>query len=189
MQKLNYFLLGVFITSIFSLLFENLFFIILAIALFSYFIVVISLHFKSRSKKPTIKVKKSKDQISMDKLKKARQKEDDKKHTFINNQVAYISTIWELSQNQEKIFYTFIEKRAYSELYSKMTASLLPQLTKMIEECLKRDKKGCKREVNARINELVLVMKEEIKRKKVEKKENFETMRDVYDHLLLEVKS
>ena len=186
MQKLNYFLLGVFVASLFALLFENLFFIILAIILFAYFIVVLSLHFR---KEPKLKTKKTKEQISLDKLKKARQKEDEKKHDIINNQVAYISQIWDLSQKQEKVFYTFIQKRAYSTLYSKMTASLLPQLTKMIEECLERDKKGCKREVSSRINELVLVMKEEISRKKVQKKENFETMRDVYDHLLLEVKS
>lgn len=186
MLNLQFFLLGVFVTSLFSLLFENLFFMGLSIALFIYFVVIVSLHFRKK-KKPTIKVKRTKEYKAIEKLKASRAKEAMQKHDFITNQVAYIQEIWTLSQVQEKTFSTFIEKKAYSELYTKMTASLLPQLTKMIEECIKRDMIGCKRDVSMRINELVYVMKAEIKRKKSKKKENFETMRNVYDHLLSEV--
>ncbi len=187
--RLHHFLFGVFVTSILSFFFEGVFFSVLAVLLFIYFIVVVSLHFrKKKQMKKKLKVKNTKEHKAITKVKNARAKEAEKKHDFITNQVAYIASIWELSQMQEKTFSTFIEKKAYSELYTKMTASLLPQLTRMIEECIERDMVGCKRDVSSRLNELVFVMKEEIKRKKKIKKENFETMRDVYDHLLHEVK-
>jgi len=187
--KLHHFLLGVFVASIFSFFFSSIFFAILSVFLFIYFIVVVSLHFRQKKlKKKTLKVKMTKEQKDLEKLKNSRIKEAQNKHDFITNQVAYIASIWELSKIQEKTFSTFIEKKAYSELYTKMTASLLPQLTKMIEECIERDMVGCKRDVSSRLNELVSVMKEEIKRKRKSKKENFETMRDVYDHLISEVK-
>lgn len=187
--RLHHFLFGIFVASLLSFFFENVFFAILSVLLFIYFIVVVSVHFrKKKLEKKTLKVKMTKEQKAIAKLKHARSKEAEKKHDFITNQVAYIASIWELSQMQEKTFASFIEKKAYSDLYTKMTASLLPQLTRMIEECLERDMVGCKRDVSSRLNELVFVMKEEIKRKKKMKKENFETMRDVYDHLLSEVK-
>ncbi len=186
--KLHHFLFGVFVTSLLTFFFDGLFFALLSVGLFIYFIVVVSLHFRQKKRKKPLAIKKTKEHKAIEKLKNARQKEAAKKHDFITNQVAYIASIWELSKMQEKTFASFIEKRAYSELYTKMTASLLPQLTKMIEECIERDMLGCKREVSSRLNELVFVMKEEIKRKKKRKKENFETMRDVYDHLLQEVK-
>jgi len=187
--NLHYFLLGIFVASLLSFFFEDVFFAILSVLLFIYFIVVVSLHFRKRKVvKKTLKMKKTKEHKVITKLKNSRLKEAENKHDFITNQVAYIASIWELSQMQEKTFNTFIEKKAYSELYTKMTASLLPQLTKMIEECIERDMVGCKRDVSSRLNELVFVMKEEIKRKRKAKKENFETMRDVYDHLLSEVK-
>ena len=69
-----------------------------------------------------------------------------------------------------------------------MTASLLPQLIKMIDVCLEQNKVGCKRDVSRRINELVAIMKDEIKRKKSQKVEDFETMSQVYDHLIDELK-
>lgn len=121
-------------------------------------------------------------------MKKKKLIEAEKKHEIINNQFAYIQEAWKLSTSQSKIFIDFIQKRAYSELYSKMTASLLPQLIKMIDKCLEQEKVGCKREISRRINELVTVMKEEIKRKKSEKVEDFETTKDVYDHLIAELK-
>ncbi len=186
--KLHHFLFGVFVTSLLSFFFDGLFFALLSVGLFIYFIVVVSLHFRQKKRKKPLAIKKTKEHKAIEKLKNARQKEAAKKHDFITNQVAYIASIWELSKMQEKTFASFIEKRAYSELYTKMTASLLPQLTKMIEECIERDMLGCQREVSSRLNELVSVMKEEIKRKKKRKKEDFETMRDVYDHLLHEVK-
>lgn len=179
---------GVFVASILSFFFEGLFFSVLMVGLFIYFIIVVSLHFRKMKGGKKLKVKMTKEQKGLEKLKDARLKEAQNKHDFITNQIAYIASIWELSQMQEKTFSTFVEKKAYSELYTKMTASLLPQLTRMIEECLERDMLGCKRDVSSRLNELVFVMKAEIKRKKKRKKENFETMRDVYDHLLSEVK-
>ncbi len=188
MLKLHYFLLGVFVTSLLSLLFENLLFMSLSIGLFIYFVVMITLFAKRQKAKPSRKMKKTKEYKAIEKLKASRAKEAAKKHDFIESQVAYIASIWQLSHMQEKTFATFIEKRAYSELYTKMTASLLPQLTRMIEECIERDMVGCKRDVSSRLNELVYVMKEEIKRNKKRKKEDFETMREVYDHLLSEVK-
>ena len=187
--RLHHFLFGVFVTSLLSFFFGGLFFSVLAVLLFIYFIIVVSLYFrKKKAEKKMLKVKRTKEQKGIEKLKNSRLKEAEKKHDFITNQVAYIASIWELSQMQEKTFSSFIEKKAYSELYTKMTASLLPQLTRMIEECIERDMVGCKRDVSSRLNELVFVMKAEIKRKKKSKKENFETMRDVYDHLLSEVK-
>jgi ABC-type multidrug transport system fused ATPase/permease subunit len=187
--RINYFLFGIFVMSLVALFASNLFLSVVVVLLFIYFVVVVSLYFRARKKKKLVRKKpKSKEAKAIEKLRISRAKEAAKKHDFITNQVAYIAEIWQLSQTQEKTFATFIEKKAYSELYTKMTASLLPQLTRMIEECLERDMVGCKRDVSSRLNELVFVMKEEIKRKKRRKKENFETMRDVYDHLIEEVK-
>ena len=188
MQRIHYFLLGVFVTSLLALWFDTLLFMALSIGLFVYFIIMISLYYKKKKEKPWVKKAQTKEQKAVQKLNLSRAKEAAKKHDFIHDQVAYIASIWQLSQMQEKTFATFIEKKAYSELYTKMTASLLPQLTRMIEECLERDMVGCKRDVSSRLNELVAVMKAEIRRKKSRKKENFETMRDVYDHLIEEVK-
>jgi Ca2+/Na+ antiporter len=187
--RINYFLLGIFTMSLVALFASTLFLSIVALLLFIYFVVVVSLHFRARKKrKVLLKKPKSKELKAIEKLRVSRAKEAAKKHELITNQVAYIAEIWQLSQIQEKTFATFIEKKAYSELYTKMTASLLPQLTRMIEECLERDMVGCKRDVSSRLNELVHVMKEEIKRKKRRKKEDFETMRDVYDHLIEEIR-
>ncbi len=187
--RIHHFFFGVFVTSLLSFFFDDVVFAVLSVTLFIYFIIVVSLHFRVKKKKKTVlKSTQNKEHKAIKKLKTARAKEAEKKHAIITNQVAYIAEIWELSQQQEKTFLAFIEKRAYSDLYTKMTAALLPQLTKMIEECIERDKVGCKREVSARLNELVLVMKAEIKRNQKAKKENFDTLRDVYDHLLSEVK-
>ena len=186
--KVHFFLLGVFVAGIASYFASGLFFAILSVLLFIYFIVVVSLHFRAKKQRKTLhKSPQSKTHKSLVKLKEKRAKEEEKQHEFITDQVAYIAGIWELSKTQERTFETFIQKRAYSELYRKMTVSLLPQLTKMIEECVARDMVGCKRDISSRLNELVFVMREEIKRKKKAKKENFETMRTVFDQLISEV--
>ena len=187
-MKLNYVLLGVFITSLSTVFLNSSTFLILSLLLFIYFIVIVSLHFKNKKETKKLKVKNTKEHKELTKIKKKRLIESEKKHEIINNQVAYIAEVWELSQLQEKSFVTFIEKRAYSDLYSKMTASLLPQLIKMIDACLEQNKVGCKRDVSRRINELVAIMKDEIKRKKSQKVEDFETMSQVYDHLIDELK-
>ncbi len=188
MKHITIFLLGVFIASIVAIFANRIFFVVLSILLFIYFIIIVSLYYKQKRAKPELKIKKTKDQISLQKLKNARKKEEQKRHDFIHNQIAYIGEIWDLTKTQKRIFYKFIEKRAYSDLYSKMTAALLPQLTKMIEECIQRDKRGCKREINSRINALVAIMKNEIEQKIKRKDSDFETLKDVYDQLLAENK-
>ena len=182
MYKLNYFLFGIFVAFLLSMVFDKGVLILFLIFLFIYFIVVVSLYYKKRGKKSL-----SKDEARVEKIKLSAKKEEEKKHEFIESQVSYIAKVWDLSDSQKRVFENFIQKRAYSDLYSKMTSSLLPQLTKMINICIEQEKKGCKREIQSRINRLVKVMKDEISKKRVKKKENFETLKDVYDHLLKEV--
>lgn len=185
-SKPNFFLLGIFAASLAFVMLSQTTLFVVALLLFIYFIVILSLHFKNKkmNKIPRLQIRKTKAQKALAKIKKKRLQEAEKKHEIINNQVAYIQAAWKLSIDQQKSFVTFIEKRAYSDLYTKMTASLLPQLIKMIDACLAQHKTGCKRDVTRRINELVVIMKEEIKRKKSKKVEDFETMTQVYDHLI-----
>ncbi len=189
-SNINFFLAGVFVASLGAFVLNDIIFFLICFLLFAYFLVVLALHFKKRktSNLPKLKIKKTKEHKELIKIKKKKLIEAEKKHEIINNQFAYIAEAWKLSIPQEKTFITFIKTRAYSELYIKMTASLLPQLIKMIDKCLETKKIGCKREISRRINELVEIMKEEIKRKKSEKVEDFETSRDVYDHLIAELK-
>ncbi len=188
--KLNYFLLGIFITTLSMLIVNNFTFFILSIALFIYFILMLSMYFKKKkdNKIPRLQFRKTKEQKQLAKIKKRKLIQAEKKHEMINNQFTYIQNIWNLSHQQQKTFVTFIEKRAYSDLYTKMTASLLPQLIKMIDLCIQKHKKGCKRDVSKRINDLVTIMKNEIKRKKSKKSEDFETLSQVYDYLINELK-
>lgn len=188
--KLNYFLLGIFITTLSTILVNSSTFLIISLALFIYFIIMLSLYFKKKkdAKIPRLQFRKTREQKQLAKIKKKRLIQAEKKHEMINNQFTYIQNIWNLSREQQKTFVLFIEKRAYSDLYTKMTASLLPQIIKMIDLCIEQNKKGCKRNVSKRINELVTIMKEEIKRKKSKKIEDFETMSQVYDHLIDELK-
>jgi len=188
--NLNYFLLGVFITMLSSMIVNTSTLLMLSLGLFIYFIIMLSLYFKKKkdAKIPRLRFRRTKEQKQLAKIKKKRLIQAEKKHEMINNQFTYIQNVWNLSREQQKSFVTFIEKRAYSDLYTKMTASLLPQLIKMIDLCIEQNKKGCKRNVGRRINELVTIMKEEIKRKKSQKVEDFETMSQVYDHLIDELK-
>jgi hypothetical protein len=73
-------------------------------------------------------------------------------------------------------------------MYNKLTASLFPQMITLIDNCNAREQKGCKREVSRRLRELTMLMKDEMKKKKSEPTESFETTLEVYDHLLAEVK-
>ncbi len=161
----------------------------LALLLFIYLTIVVSLYFRrKRNRKTTrLQVKKTKEYKIFEKITKKRDLEKAQKHDNINNQIAHIQDLWDLSQDQEKTFARFIEKRAYTDLYSKMTASLLPQLIKMIEICLEQHKSGCKREVQRRLNELTKLMKTEINRVRAKKKDDFETTSEVYDKLLHEI--
>jgi len=124
----------------------------------------------------------------IEKLKRKRQKKLEQKHRFINDQIAYIDEIWGYNKSQKDTIEKFLEQRAYGKIYNKLTASLLPQLILLIEECNNKNQKGCKQEVNRRIRELTEFIKIELKKTKNEKYENFETSLEVYDYLIKEVK-
>ncbi len=188
--RANYFLAGVFAASVILPFLDSILTFSLIIALFIYLTVVVSLHYKKKREqnKNILKIKKTKEHKALEKINKKREIIKHQKHDNINNQVAYISQMWELSRDQQKTFKNFIEKRAYSDLYTKMTASLLPQLIKMIEICLEQNKTGCKREVQRRLNDLTRIMKAEISKTKAKKRDDFETMSEVYDKLLTELK-
>jgi len=120
----------------------------------------------------------------LEKIKKKRHKIDNNKHKHINDQIAYIDEVWGYTQEQEKTISKFIEERAYSQMYNKLTASLLPQIITLIDNCNARSQKGCKREVSRRLRELTLLMKKELQKKKSQSLESFETTLEVYDQLL-----
>lgn len=120
----------------------------------------------------------------LEKIKKKRVKVADSKHKQINDQVAYIDEVWGYTKEQEKIIEKFIEGRAYSEMYNKLTASLFPQMITLIDYCNERERKGCKREVAKRLRELTSLMKEELKKKKTLKSESYETTLEVYDQII-----
>jgi Ca2+/Na+ antiporter len=188
--RLNFFLLGVIVALTISMFLDGMWLFFICVFIFIYFIVALSMHYKKskKNKTPLLRFRKTKEHRRLMKLKKKRVIEARKKHEIINNQVAYIQEAWQLSKTQHKSFVTFIEKKAYSDLYTKMTASLLPQLIKMIDKCIEQNQKGCKRDVTKRINELVSIMKNEIKKRKEKKIEDFEIMSQVYDHLINELK-
>jgi ABC-type transport system involved in cytochrome bd biosynthesis fused ATPase/permease subunit len=187
--RLNYFLAGIFTAALFLPFMDGVVALSIALLLFIYLTVVVSLHFrkKKNEKRNRLTLKKNKEHKVFEKITKKRAVEKERKHETINNQVARIQELWDLSQDQQKTFVRFIEKRAYTDLYTKMTASLLPQLIKMIEICLEQNKTGCKREVQRRINELTKIMKTEINRVSAKKKDDFETTSEVYDKLLQEI--
>ncbi len=190
-ERFNFLLLGIFITSIIALFSNRRLFALLSVGLLIYFIVIVSLHYRQKrqaKRKPQSSPRKSKTENALSKLKAKRAKEQQKRHDFIHSQIDYIADIWDLTKQQERTFYRFIDKRAYTQLYSRLTAALLPQLIKMIEECLEREKRGCQKEINRRINELVAIMKQEISNKQKRSKENFETLTSVYDHLIQQTK-
>jgi len=120
----------------------------------------------------------------LEKMKKKRAKKAKNQHKHINDQIAYIDEVWGYTKEQEKTIKKFIESRAYSEIYNKLTASLLPQIITLIDNCNTRVQKGCKREVSRRLRELTALMKVELKKKKTQSLESFETSLEVYDQLL-----
>lgn len=127
---------------------------------------------------------KSKEFKEIEKLKNKTAKKELAKHRFIEDQIVYIEKIWGYNKIQKSITTKFIEQRAYGKIYTKLTASLLPQLILLIEECNTQNQKGCKSEVNARLRELIAIMKEELKSSKQQKKESFETTLEVFDYLV-----
>ena len=127
---------------------------------------------------------KSKEFKELEKLRNKVAKKELARHSFLEDQIAYIGSIWGYNKSQESITTKFIEQRAYGKIYNKLTASLLPQLILLIEACNSQSRKGCKAEVNARLRELVSIMKEELKNSKSQKKESFETTLEVFDYLV-----
>jgi len=165
--------------------------IIVVIAMFYHIVLVglsiilpvVLLYMIWRSKQNIFKPK-STTYREIEKLKRKRLKINNNKHQHINDQISYISTKWGYTKEQEKIIEKFIESRAYSEMYNKLTASLFPQMIALIEYCNEREKKGCKREVSKRLRELTTLMKEELKKKKILKSESYETTLEVYDQII-----
>lgn len=124
----------------------------------------------------------------IEKIKKKHAKKADKQHLHIHDQIAYIAQAWGYTKEQEKITQKFIDERAYTEIYNKLTASLLPQVIRLIDHCNDREQKGCKREVSRRIRALTDLMKQAFKKQKSQKLETYETTLEVYDQLLKELK-
>ena len=131
---------------------------------------------------------KSKTYKALEKLKQKREKSEQTKHIHINDQIAYIEEYWGYTKEQKKVIEKFVEKRAYSESYNKLSASLIPQIIGLVDNCNARGQKGCKREVSRRIRDLIEIMKSELKKKKSKSTESFETTLEVYDHLVKEIK-
>jgi hypothetical protein len=120
------------------------------------------------------------------KLRKKRLKTENKKHRHIHDQISHIAAEWGYTKEQAKIIDRFIETRAYGEIYNHLTASLLPQIILLIDNCNARDRKGCKRDVSRRLRALTDLMQEQTRRQRSQKHENFATALEVYDQLLSE---
>lgn len=153
--------------------------------IFTAIISIVALGWQFLNSKKSSFAPKSSEFKELKKLKRKVIKKEDKKHRFINDQIEYIRDIWGFTKTQNNTIDKFLKERAYGKIYSKLTASLLPQMILLIESCIQKEKKGCKREVNRRLNELVGIMKEELKNRKRETQESFETMAEVYDYLTL----
>ena len=176
MQKLIP-LFSILITAVLGMLYPAILLLLMILSLLS--IVYILWQQKQKGFKP-----KSETYKELEKIKKKRVKVEDTKHKHINDQVAYIAEVWGYTKEQEKIIEKFIEGRAYSEMYNKLTASLFPQMITLIDYCNERGQKGCKREVAKRLRELTTLMKEELKKKKTLKSESYETTLEVYDQII-----
>ncbi len=174
-------LISIIITSIIGILYPSALTGIMILSLLG--LSYLAWQYKTKGFKPQSKTYKA-----LEKIKKKREKTNHTKHIHINDQIAYIEEYWGYTKEQENIIEKFIEKRAYSEIYNKLTASLFPQVITLIDNCNAREQKGCKREVSKRIRELTLIMKEELKKKKSQNSESFETTLEVYDHLIKELK-
>jgi len=131
---------------------------------------------------------KSKRFKALKKMQEKHEKRAQVKHHHINDQIRYIESEWGYTKEQKRIMDRFLEQRAYTAMYNRLSASLLPQLITLIDQCNVRGQKGCKREVSRRIREMTLLMKNELKRQKFQSTESFETTLEVYDRLLRESK-
>jgi hypothetical protein len=122
----------------------------------------------------------------LQKMRKKQERAASDKHAHINDQIDYIDIHWGYTQQQRRTIERFLEARAYTEMYNRLSASLLPQLIALVDQCNRQSRKGCKREVSRRIRELTLLMKEELERNRSRSREGFEVTLEVYDHLLRE---
>jgi len=124
----------------------------------------------------------------LEKIKKKRKRADNKKHKIISDQLNYIKKHWGYTQTQIKVIENLLETRAYTNIYRKLTHSILPQLIELIDNCNQKNQVGCKREVNRRINELTTILKVAIKEHKTKHQETYEISLEVVDRLLRELK-
>ncbi len=122
----------------------------------------------------------------LQKIKKKRKKIERDKHKHISDQINYIEKVWGYTKEQENIIKKFVETKSYLELYNKLTASILPQITTLIDNCNEREQKGCKRDVSQRLKALTVLMKQEMQKSSHEKKEHFDISLEVCDQLLSE---
>ena len=179
MQAFSIFL-SIIITSLLGIYYPSLLVWLIAFSIIA--LIYLLIQYNTDGYKP-----KSKTYKALEKIKKRREKTNQSKHIHINDQIDYIEEYWGYTKEQKKIIENFIEKRAYSEIYNKLTASLIPQVITLIDNCNAREQKGCKREVSRRIRELTSIMKEELKKKKSKSNESFETTLEVYDQLVKEI--
>lgn len=185
LEKLFWFIIGLFIASILSILYREL--IVWSILLSAIILFVITFRLIQRRKFTTQTfIPRSKHFKEMQKIQKKRQKSNQDKHNIISDQINYIEVHWGCTKSQKKVIESFLDQRAYINTYNKLNGSLLPQLNTMIDQCLKQEQKGCKRAVTKRIREMVELMREELKKHKIEEKDRLETTMKVYDHLLKE---
>ena len=177
-----YLLLAFILTSLVGLLSSSLLWFILILSS-STLIYSLWRERKSQTFKP-----KSQDFKALEKIKQKRLKTETLKHKYIVDQITYIENMWGYNKEQEKVVSHFLEQKAYKERYNKFSASLLPQIILLIDNCNKQEQKGCKREVSSRLRDLSFLMKNELKKKKLNNKDEFEITLEVYDSLLKEIR-
>lgn len=179
-EKVFWFFLGFFLAAIAGVFYPSR---MAGVALISFVAAAILWWKKIRTNRFTPKSKPFKE---MQKIEKKREKIAADKHHHINDQIDYIEMRWGYTQEQKRIMERFLQQRAYTQMYNRLSASLLPQLITLVDHCNEREQKGCRKEVSKRIRELTMIMKDELLRKKSQSQESFETTLAVYDHLLRE---
>lgn len=126
----------------------------------------------------------TREERTLETLRKKHRKNEEKKHRHIHDQITYIARNWGYTKEQERIIERFLATRAYGEIYNRLTASLLPQIILLIDQCNARGQKGCKRDVSRRLRALTDLMREQTRRHQSRHQESFETTLEVYDRLL-----
>ncbi len=125
----------------------------------------------------------------LERIKKRRKKQEDKKHKTIVDQFKYIELHWGYTKTQSKVIEQILTTRAYKSIYRKLTIAILPQLIELIDKCNNKEKKACKQEINKRLNELASLLKETIKQQKQRAKEEYEVSLEVLDRFFKEFKN